>query len=386
MKKSLFIAVFTASLAAAGSIQAQHSRANGDPDGDGWKINVLKAPASPGANLIGISPTSIQKPSDPTAFAVSLLSSTDNLSTIPNSYAVDFAPAWLFRGQYITYEQFTNDKNIWNNIRQTFVTSFAFKNVKDSVADVTNTRIGLGFRLSLKRGKIKDNTLDKIKSTSNYLSKYTKLRTDYQNEVQAQTNLDSATRKKALRQADAEARNDAKGYLDSIKSIVESLDFSRTGLVIDLAGGFSYAFLNQANGKLANAGAWLTAGYQGKRGLDALGIVRFLHNPDLSAAQVNAKAAQPDYHTLDFGGRLLYGAPGNRFTFGAELVYRDISDNPDIKSSWRYALNTDYQVGKNQVVSFSIGRDFDGTVNKGGNLLAALNFIVGFGSNRPVSK
>jgi hypothetical protein len=104
----------------------------------------------------------------------------------------------------------------------------------------------------------------------------------------------------------------------------------------------------------------------------------------MTAATAGATTAQIAYHSFDYGTRLLYDSPGDKFTFGGEFIYRNIANNPAIKSSWRYALSTDYQIGKNQLLSFNIGRDFDGTVNKGGNLLAALNFIVGFGNNRPV--
>src|ERR1700733_6541078 len=63
-----------------------------------WTINVLTAPSSPGADLGVNSPPSIQKPTHMSWFTTSLLNATNNFTTIPSSYAVDFTPAWLFGG------------------------------------------------------------------------------------------------------------------------------------------------------------------------------------------------------------------------------------------------------------------------------------------------
>ena len=50
----------------------------------------------------------------------------------------------------------------------------------------------------------------------------------------------------------------------------------------------------------------------------------------------------------------------------------------------RYVFSANYKVGRNQNLSFTYGKNFDNTVSKGGNLIAALNFLIGFGSVRPV--
>jgi hypothetical protein len=45
-------------------------------------------------------------------------------------------------------------------------------------------------------------------------------------------------------------------------------------------------------------------------------------------------------------------------------------------------FNADYALFKNQKLTFSFGRDFDGTISKDGNLIAALTLIAGFGNKR----
>ena len=90
--------------------------------------------------------------------------------------------------------------------------------------------------------------------------------------------------------------------------------------------------------------------------------------------------------TFDTGMRLLFNSKNNKFTFGGELIYRSILNAAVTTSSYRYAINSDYEVGKNQIISFVFGRDFNGTINKSGNLLAALNFIIGFGNGKSIKQ
>jgi hypothetical protein len=44
--------------------------------------------------------------------------------------------------------------------------------------------------------------------------------------------------------------------------------------------------------------------------------------------------------------------------------------------------NADYALAANQKLIFSFGRNFDGTITKEGNLVAALTVLFGFGTSR----
>ena len=62
-----------------------------------------------------------------------------------------------------------------------------------------------------------------------------------------------------------------------------------------------------------------------------------------------------------------------------------LNDNV-IKPSWRLTFNAEYSVGVNQKITFAFGRDFNGTITKSGNLIAAINFIRGFGSTKKTTQ
>jgi hypothetical protein len=374
-----------------------------------WVINNLVAPSSPGADLIGISPDVIQRPTDPAAFSVSLLNATSNLTMIPSSYAVDFAPAWLLGGEHISFTDFqSNDvgKNIW----QSFDVSLAYKNVKDSISSNTNTTVGIGFKVSILRGTINSKAIKLVDQTYDIVSKLLSLeiteRTNYSNthpeylkwNKEMHTYSDSV---KKIVQARLQHIRDslnnvviaksefAKNALDSVKKAGESVDFTRYGWKLDLAGGMSYYFPNQvySSGSLYNAGTWLTGGYEDESSkVSFLGIARYLYNPKQAFADPNDILKQTDLSTFDMGIRLLIGTTSSKFNFGGELVYRSVLNTTLLGPSYHYTLNANYQVGKNQIISFNFGRDFDGTITKGGNLLAALNFVMGFGSSKSIKQ
>jgi len=410
----LFITVVTSLSVLPGKVAAQADpgaatnsalRANADTS---WVINNLVAPSSPGASLIGISPSVIQRPTDPAGFTASLLNATNNLTAIPNSYAVDFAPAWLFCGQHISFTDFESN-SIGKNIWQSLDVSFAYENAKDS-ANNTNTTVGIGFKISFLRGKINTKAIKLVDQTYDIVSKLLSLQvTERENYIKTHPDYlaisknmykysDSVKKimqaklqhiRDSLNAVVAEKSQFAKGALDSVKKAGESIDFTRYGWKLDLAGGMSYYFPKQvySNGNLNNAGAWLTGGYEDEDSrVSFLGIARYLYNPRQAYDDPGNVLSQTNLSTFDTGMRLLAATKNNKFTFGGEIVYRSIVNTSLLKSSYHYSINADYQVGKNQLLSFAFGRDFDGTITKGGNLISALNFIMGFGSTKSIQK
>lgn len=51
----------------------------------------------------------------------------------------------------------------------------------------------------------------------------------------------------------------------------------------------------------------------------------------------------------------------------------------------KYDVSLNYKVGKNQNISFTYGKNFDNVVTRSGNLIAAINFMMGFGSTRGIN-
>ena len=183
------------------------------------------------------------------------------------------------------------------------------------------------------------------------------------------------------------AKNRAIGNIkqeaDNLKKIAQNIDFARHGWKIDIAGGMSanYPDLQFNNGKISKGGGWITWGYETEKGFSALSILRYLYNPDQIFADDKHVLMQDNLSTFDAGLRILYDNH-EKFTFSGEYIYRSVLQKTNVNPTWRYTINADYKVGKNKLLTLAVGRDYDGTFNKDGNLIAALNLLLGFGNNR----
>jgi Rps23 Pro-64 3,4-dihydroxylase Tpa1-like proline 4-hydroxylase len=404
---------------------------------DGVKLDLLKAPASPASNLLGIAPSDVDKPTDASAFMLSLQKASSNFTALPSNYAFDISPYWLSKNKAgdNTIESFKKSTGGYALI-QTLVLSFAFRNTDEDETDLMPNTVyaGVGFKLSLARGRFDDNTNTKLtqiqnlqgeandqanKSLDNYLLKpEVMLIKKRQKEIETEKAI---LEEKIMAEVIAAKKEALKGKIDlleaerldiennlrntlleelkktekaeikqKIKQLASEFQVTRVGWTLDLAGGFSGAFLDKRfdNSRAHNAGVWFTGGYtdDDKAGEtyfgSLLGLARLMYNPDKIFALDNATNKQSDIWTFDFGGRYIYARPQSKFSASVEGIYRSVLSSQTIKPSWRFVANADYALWANQKLTFSFGRQFDGTITKDGNLIAALSFLTGFGNKR----
>lgn len=410
---------------------------------EGVNLDLLKAPVSPASNLLGIAVSDIDKPTDVSAFMLSLRSATNNFGTLPTNYAIDVAPYWFFKkntGDVTTAGLAEScGKDVF---KQTLVLSVAIRNTDESETQLlpNNIYTGFGFKVSICRGDYDKTTINAL----NEIKKWQKIKTaafvkkldDYR------TNADVIELRLKQKQMIKDALNDAvqdaintgilssptqkqvdefkrsilapvsdsvmnsKDYTDiidaleakltelqqeesteaneRIKEVAAAFQTARIGFTWDIAGGISGQFIDKRfdNSRVHNAGVWSTIGYTSETVGSFLGLLRLLHNPDQIFANDNAANEMSNITTFDFGGRYIYSKPQSKFNASLEGVYRSVLSSNTIKPSWRLIFNADYALWKNQKLTFSFGRNFDGTITKDGNLVAALSFLTGFGNKR----
>jgi hypothetical protein len=393
------------------------------------KIDLLRAPVSPASNLLGIATSDIDKPTDLSAFMVSLQSATNSYTRIPSNYAIDIAPYWIKNGNKggnITTEGFrkSTGKDVF---RQSLVLSFAIKNPDSTEsADISKSIYGgFGFKFSIFRGEydsVTNNALQKIKvlqdkklkhlqsvmseyieSTDSAILALRQQQKDFfkgidvndqspENKAKVKAIFESAEFKKVLTSLSEklkelrESREVAETEtLDKeIKEIASTFKTNRVGFTWDVNAGISAEFRDKKfnNSKVHNAGIWTNLGYTAESGHSFLFLIRYLHNPDQIFAKDNLENNIGNISTLDGGGKYAFSKSQSRFNFSMEVIYRSILSSKTIDPSWRLIANADYALFKNQKLTFSFGRNFDGTISKDGNLVAALSFLTGFGNRR----
>jgi hypothetical protein len=415
------------------TVFAQQGAKNDEKDIKQVKLDLLKAPSSPASALLGFAVSDIEKPTDLSDFMLSVQSATSSYTKLPSSYAIDIAPFYLLRNKGADFS--TTGKNglqstkFKDYFRQSFVVSLALRNPDSAFNNFkpTSTYGALGLKFSIIRPQYNAETKQKLTSiyekqrallmiykigleekrkSARY--EYLSIRNIYlldsiahlpyltedEKKTHALAMMEDASSEFAKNELEKSELN--KGFKKEIQAELakqskleanlqeEAKTFTgnREGLSVDIAGGLSTEFREKRfdNSKIFNSGVWTTFGYNWANGSSVLGLARYLYNPDEIFALDNLKNSSANLSTFDTGLRFIFTK--NKFGGGAEALYRSILSSDTVRPSWRVVANADYALSDNQKIIFSFGRNFDGTVTKNGNLVAALTVLFGIGTNR----
>jgi len=374
-------------------------------------FDMLITPTTPGFALLDKAPNSIQRPSSLTDLSFTFLQETDALSELPDNFALEVAPYWLFSHPSLTYETYEGAQNVFEDLNvllQTLAISVATtsETVKNKAGeDSTTTKLAWGARLSLARGKVveefqgKINTLNDLFGTflqaalakdplsihldttiTNELDQVTQAADDNSKVDSLMALVDSLTAMKTIRTIElSDSISISPGLADEkkkVKTAIGKLKYKRVGFMFDVAGAMVYDFPDRIyeDGERSRWGVWATAGYETKA-FSLLGLVRYV-----------GRSTGLDSSNVDVGARLTWD-PKSRFSLSLEGIRRTIIEEAkdvedSISNSTRWAFTLDYKVAKNKTLSFTVGRNFDGTPS--GNVIAAANLVLGFGSTRRI--
>ncbi len=370
-------------------------------------IDLLKVPSSPAYVLLGNETSSIPSPLTGTDLVVTILNQTENLTTIPKNFAIDFLPYWVFFGKKITYESYEDNK-LLDNLLQSLSISIATKsNTNSESKENTNLEsnpeprsVSLGIRFSLLRGDVSEEYEGQIEAIKGILEnnfhddlkefitekikddpELKKLNERFLNAPNKDEIQDEIEDKKTKRIEEIKLpylRSFLKEKHDEIqvlKKAISNLEFKREGLKIDLAGGFVMDFPGNTfdEGEVNRWGLWMTIGYEGKalKNWSTLGVLRYLSNDSEGLKN----------HSFDIGGRIIYDI-NKKFLLSGEALYRKYNEHEVDTNQWRAVLLLEYALAKNKALVFTFGRDFEG--NENGNLISMLSLKLGFGSKRPL--
>jgi hypothetical protein len=375
-------------------------------------VDLLKAPTSPASQLLNIAPSTIERPSDLTALWVSVYNATNSFNKLPSSYAFDIAPSSMFNKGTITLKSLQSTKPrdvIW----QSLVISAGINSVEDTATLPDIYKAGIGFKLSFVRAPWNEGTLKKYNALVKLQEKLTDFTEELSEELESREPLKSKLQERdsirraaglesaAFKNADSlynllrletlataiAADPNAAAIKAEIKQNAREFKIIRKGWYLDLAGGFSARFpTNELGYSFGDrSGAWLTGGYDGgDENLSLLGIARYLYQPESIFADPTGAIPTNQISTFDAGLRFLYSTKNDQFAFSLESIYRSVLSESVVDPSWKLMFSAEYDIGFNQKLSFNFGRDFDGMVTKGGNVVAALNFLAGFGNKKKV--
>jgi hypothetical protein len=358
-------------------------------------VNVLVAPSTPAASLLGITPAEIDKPREPSEFLASVIQNTGSFNKLPGSYAIEISPSWMFAGKKIQHKDFISNElkhNLWQNL--TFSAAIQQADLETDLGLVPNTQVAFGMKTSLIRGKglapetqrIINRAQAALNNLNVKLSKYLKEDETYQELIEKAIDNPADTAEISAYRAELYAKFEAE-EIGKLETLLKDVRYERLGLKMDLSAGVinDYPDNNHDSRRLSKAGVWLNTGYDGKKGLSIVSMVRFLKTPDaIIGTDSVGNISTADLNNFDVGGRMLYAPVNERFTMSAEAIYRNYSDNELYPANWRWVLQAEYKVMPNLSFNFTYGRDYQGIINKNGNVIALVSLFTGLGNAKPV--
>lgn len=416
MKKIIRIIVIN--LILISSVQAQET----------IKLKDLKTPNSPGFQILDVAPSSIERPTNPKAFAATLMSLTSNGTAIPKNFALEFSPFWTFKSdsvssvhKYLNIRK-DNNSNAFSGIFRKMSVSLA-STFSDSTSGslLKNTNyIAFGVRTNLVTIRTKAQS-DKIyKALSKYSKKVRELRTheaelDSLNNALANSiakseqlndNLEDVTgdEKKDIQKqyneqiakqtviglkivAISKAQpNELEKALDGDKDIQSYYKTFAELPVFQLDGAFAYSEAlsnNQSDNRRFNrSGVWLNGAYNINNlkvddnllngSFSIIGSVRYISD---NVLEVNTTDVFNRTNAFDYGGRIQYTIKD--FSISYEYLKREYSDNSSLNSDRSVGL-MEYKINDNLYFTGTYGKNF-GEVNR---LFTLFGINYGFGDSK----
>jgi len=352
-------------------------------------FNLIRTPTSPGFVLLGVAPTAVERPNTPAALGLSVLNTTGSFSSLPQNYAVDFSPYWLFPHPRLTWQQDTT-RTLTESVMRTGTLSIATAQLGSEAAPVTGLAVGL--RTALLSGRVTSPAINSLVMAESLLAAQASLFNRHLNEVLSGLRLDEQRERELI-----EAGEDTVRIVEIINRYAIREDSIRTALMNDpqiasssgadeqlneaLARvsereGFAleaaFALMWQAPGMVIDSasfsrfGVWLTPSYQG-RTVSVVGVVRFLSNEIQSSMDL-----------IDLGARVLY--THDLLAVSGEYVHRIFTGSGTPRSQHRIAGLVEYRALDDVWLQVTVGKDYDPSVT--GSLIARLGISFHFSRER----
>lgn len=323
------------------------------------KLTDLRPPSAPAFALLGIEPQVVDRPKTPRALAVSVLTATNQLSAMPQNYALEVAPYWLATHPTLTFSD--GRATLGSTFLQTLSLSVA------TAKDTIGTHLGLGIRALLAGGhpsRAGRLMLDSIRT----------LQDSALAAIVGVDIRDSAGIYRAVEPFAAGSR--------AIASRL-SPELERAGFRAELAVGTLFLFPSATfdDGRSEKLAVWVNLAYQLERPrLDMAALVRLTSNSGSGTGTL-----------VDIGGRMSFElAP---LTVSAEFVGRSAIDAQvtqsgpgqvaailNLRNSYRATGSIEIALGDGSALVLGLGRDFDQPGGTAGRLISLAALKLGLGA------
>lgn len=320
-------------------------------------LNSIRTPNSPAFSVLGVQPTSVERPNTPADLAVSLDNATEGFKKFPQNFAVEFSPYWMSKAPMsLTWRKDTVrsfDESISRTLSVSVATTTKEVNKKETRG------LSYGFRTFLLCGKTSTKSIEAIKVLEKQLAAFSARFTEMAAAKERQLALDYFQK---LREAQTEDERKEIGfwYADERKKIQEdkrawleeedkkvkkdqqAFAPQREGLIVEIAFAGAYRNDTLATGLKKNGYAfWITPSYiTGDYSL--VGVYRQVKDSLSNKSQ-------------EYGVRFIYSK--ERYALSAEYLKGEYEREVALPNRERFSILFEYLLSEKLWLSLSLGED-----------------------------
>ena len=383
-----------------------------EEDKFGFVFDSLKPPASPAFVILDITPTLVNRPQTPEAFAVGLITSIQE-EWIPKDYAIEFAPYWMIKRE-LEYTGFYENgflMRMYQNLSISLATTTLTTEISTGEEPMVGTTISFGVRTLIWDGKPKKKIREGWDYNRNkYQPNIKRLNGDLNDMREAADINDWSLRdsenyrptpphsesseedietKNGQWKSEIEVRENYNKaiverdnlYKDASKKTkdIEEINQQPVGfrLEVAFAGVVDFPEDRWDTKDFRRFGLWVTPAYHlDGQPFDFVGVVRYIYDKSTSTVQKSYGEAN---NTIDFWGRVVFDI--RRFAASAECLGR--YDDSRVEDKWKYkAVGViEYQMTETISINSSFGKNYDPGDEDGSDLIANIGLNLGFGAN-----
>jgi len=296
-------------------------------------FNSVRTPVSPAFVLLGIAPTAVERPNTPADLAFSILNRAATLTGLPRDVALEISPYWLVKHPRLNWEQ-DSTRTIATSLLRTMTISVATADLGTDTRPISGLAVGL--RAAVASGRLSREAIDQLRQLGTLVDRENLV---FDNLIKQRRGVLQRALTRELKNATSRAdtgrltaktdsavrdfveqlpiSEEYRAAMDSTDEFARDLALSRTGFVLEVAGGLVWAAPGDVvdSARVSRWGAWVTAGYQSPA-WSFVAVNRFL-----TAVSDTAQDA------LDVGLRLIHTE--RRWAVSAEAVFRAFTGSGD---------------------------------------------------------
>ena len=133
-------------------------------------LNTIRTPNAPAFSILGVQPTSVERPNSPADLTMAIDNSTEGFTEFPQNFAVEFSPYWMSKAPASLTWRNDIKRDVAQSLTRTLSASFATITKEVNAKEIRG--LSYGARAMLFSGKMSDKSVEAIESLEEKLKSF----------------------------------------------------------------------------------------------------------------------------------------------------------------------------------------------------------------------